>query len=138
MSKQVNFFADSVDSATLHRRLIQSLPSLAVWDERRTKIPSTELDALVSRLPPCKKLFLAPAWARDGFRQWLRETSSVSLRHLPAIEYLPSRMLDLRENRLGVGRLYWAFVGGVTKAQARQVAGLFDWVRRHSTPLPFH
>jgi hypothetical protein len=139
LSKQVNFFADAVDSRHLHETILRLFPGLmAIWTTHGTAdalepARVAEPDDLSGKT---EKMLLVPEWARHRLTfHYVKDIASpvftVAMRENPVIEYRPCIMLQ-GGNCIRTGRLYWAYGGELPREDERRVSRLLSWVRSRS------
>lgn len=139
MAKQVNFYADAVDKASLHDFMQELFPGLLCIQadhgtEAELRPRPVALESVNSTV------YLLPAWGRDRIRLVSgrrngAECLLMQARYNPVIEYIPC-MQDRERKLIRIGRLYWAFEGPVAVSESSEVDRLLRWVRSHTVSHP--
>jgi hypothetical protein len=143
MSKQVNFFADPVDTTAFHSWLLKSYPYLRVIREDRGTPKELQPVPADEALNGPETMYLVVEWVYDNFcfsplilddrGTFDSERVVLDATVSPVVEYVPCRF-DAVTNSVTGGRLYWYFCGELRSEQQAQIDRMLNWVRRHTIP----
>jgi hypothetical protein len=138
MSKQVNFFAAPEDAASFHSWLLSTFPDMfLVFDVSARQLAAGGAPLPISAaLLGQEKVCLIPAWAKDRL-VYFPPGSMATLDSFdsPVLEYIPSIVPTDRE-WVKVGRIYWAYLGDLDRAEKQQIAEIFRWIQSHTDLVP--
>lgn len=139
MSRQINFFADEVDSAAFYAWMLGSFPGLLAITPRRgvrTDLLPVPARDCISRLR--EKILLTCEELQDkivlaDISDVYPNSCVVDQQKSPVLELVPSVMED--QDTVKVGRVYWAYTGTIPKAQIRFASKIFSWLRDNTVAL---
>lgn len=141
MSKQVQFFAHPTDVDLFHCWVTDQFPDLKVIRSDRGSLSDLRPVHANAALQGDQQKFLVFPWATDGIvAEPIEEMTNcfwLNYQLSPVVEYLPCSF-DRDYNRIGVGRLYWAYDGQISSDEKHDVASLFKWIIANSIALGPH
>lgn len=143
VSKQINFFANAVDTERIHDWLRREFPGLAVIRGNRGSLDELKSRVADDSLAYAEMLLLVPGWARERVVPESAESErhpdlfAVDLHKNPAIEYSLCRS-DSQGDSVWIGRFYWAYGGELAADERRQIDRLLRWVRTQSISHPVY
>lgn len=137
LSRQVVFFADSIDELRFHDWLVKNHEGLTLLHVQNGFLKSEELVIVDGEtLTGSKKSVLVFPWAREkiviGHH---KERSTVNLFDSPVLEYRRS-IVDPDGNSVLWGRVYWTCLGELEQSEWRQIMRILRWIYKHTIAIP--